>query len=252
MFPRLLSVTAFLFLVLLALAGCNAFAPAIGEALPPQPAPGAARAAMPEGACPPGPPRTLLVTAFPLRHPDQIPLGGYVAWPQATATELARLLEAGGRVRAVPAPGRFPFASAETAPALERQGNAPAMAAWAREAGAQFVLAGVFRDFAVVPHKSLGVPERHLVVDAYLFDAREAAPTAQREFAWKLPLSGRLPQAGEAGPGTREFAATRFGQLYGALLDEIAGWAEGELACRKDSIPRPKPRLADEAPRGKP
>jgi|GEM_PF-6322096 len=241
--PLSISSSVLLLAALFALAGCNAFAPAIGEILPPRPAPGVSRAA-PADTCSPGPLRTLLVTAFPLRHPEQIPLGGYVAWPQATATELARLLEAGARVRAVPAPDRFPFASAETAPALERRDNAPVIAAWAREAGAQFVLAGVFRDFAVVPHTPLGVPERHLVVDAYLFDAfdaRETVPVARREFAWKLPASGQLPRASDPGPGTREFAATRFGQLYGALVGEIARWAEEELACRTDRIPRPKP-----------
>lgn len=195
---------------------------------------GLRRAAPP---CADGQSRSVLVTGFPLLHPEQIPYGGFAGWPEATAEVLAQTLAQGGRLRATAAPRRFPFATPATAPALERRDGKPLAADWARAADAQFLLAGVFRDFAVVP-SVLWLPERHLVVDAWLFDATDGRLLAQREFAWKLPFSRDLP---EATPGTRAFAATRFGRLFHTLLDEMAHWAEDSLACQP--VPRPAVRM---------
>jgi len=183
--------------------------------------------------CADGQPRSVLVTGFPLLHPEQIPYGGFAGWPEATAEALVQTLAQEGRLRAIAAPRRFPFTAPGTAPALEQRDGKPLAADWARAADAQFLLAGVFRDFAVVPD-ALRLPERHLVVDAWLFDATDGRLLAQREFAWKLPFSRGLP---DAAPGTRAFAATRFGRLFHTLLDEMAGWAEDRLACQPVSHP---------------
>jgi len=231
--PRLLLVLLPL-LALSGLAGCVSLAPAVGEVLPPRPAPAIERQAIPEGpACPVTAPRTLLVTGFPLRYPEQIPYGGYVAWPQVTAIELSRSIAQGKRVRTSAAPQHMLF---------DTPNAAASAAGWAREQAAQFVLSGSFRDFAVVPHRPLGLAHRHLVAEVSIRDGLNGAILAQREFAWKLPLSWELPRAADPGPGTREFAATRFGQLYHALLGEIAQWVEEEIICRPEPTPRPDSR----------
>jgi len=174
--------------------------------------------------------RRVLVTAFPLQRPEQIRHGEYMGWPQATAEVLAATLERGGRLGAVGAPERFPFATADAAPEPERDAaNLPRLVEWTARADAQFALAGVFRDFGMARNEFL-IPERHMVAEAFLYDGRDGRLLARREFAWKLPLSQDLPR--KALPGTREFATTRIGQLYLALIDDMARWAEESLACR--------------------
>jgi len=86
---------------------------------PPAPAtePQAANAAP---ACADGLARKVLVTAFPLRYPEQLRPGEYMGWAQTTGEELARRLRDGGRLRVAPATERFPFAEAEAAPEVER------------------------------------------------------------------------------------------------------------------------------------
>ncbi len=223
-------------LLSLALTGCVSLAPVTGELSPPKPAPAIERKAEGDApSCPIATPRTVLVIGFPLRYPEQIPYGGYVGWPQATAAELARTLAQGKRLRANAAPQRVLFEG----PDAEKTA-----AGWAHQSGAQFVLSGSFRDFAVIPGSPLGMAERHLVIEAAIREGEKGSLIAWREFAWKLPVSWELPQAADPGPGTREFAATRFGRLYHALLDEIARWAEEEITCRKEPIPRPKPRAS--------
>lgn len=173
--------------------------------------------------------RKAVVAAFPLRFPEQIGTGGYMGWPQATAEMLAAGLERGGRLRALAAPQHFPFATPEAAPEVERKQGVPVVVDWATQAGAQYVVAGVFRDFGVAQNKYL-VPERHMVVDAFIYGGSDGTLLAQREFAWKLPLHWDMPRT--ALPGTREFAASRLGQLYLALLDDIGRWAENAIACQ--------------------
>jgi hypothetical protein len=210
----------FLFVfALLALGGCT-LAPPVDTTQIPEEA----------TVCADGLTRRVLVTAFPLQRPEQIRHGEYMGWPQATAEVLAATLERGGRLGAVGAPERFPFATPDAAPELERDAaNLPRLVAWMARADAQFALAGVFRDFGAARNEFL-VPERHMVAEAFLYDGRDGRLLARREFAWKLPLSQDLPR--KALPGTREFAATRIGQLHLALIDDMARWAEESLACR--------------------
>lgn len=181
------------------------------------------------GPCDDGLVRKVMVTAFPLRYPEQIGIGEYMGWPQATAEMLARTLERSGRMQALAAPQHFPFASAEAAPEVEHKAGLPIVAYWAREADAQHVVSGVFRDVGVVDNDFL-VPERHMIVEAFIHDGIAGNLLARREFAWKLPLNWRMPRT--MAPGTREFAESRLGRLYHALLDDIGRWAESTIACQ--------------------
>lgn len=228
----------------LLLAGCQTLPPVVQDAIPPATAPLPARNAG-EAACPDALKPAVLVTGFPLRRPEQLPYGSFTGWPQATAETLAQALAQGNRLRPLAVPNRFPFVSPDAAPDLERTGKQAALAGWASQAGAEFAIAGVFSDFSVVQNR-LMIPERHVVVDAFLFDGRDGRLLERRAFAWKLPLSWELPR--EIQPGSREFAATRFGQLYNALIDDIARWAEERIGCPAERIARPRPRSAEPEP----
>lgn len=152
-----------------------------------------------------------------------------MGWAQTTGEELARRLRDGGRLRVIPATERFPFAEAEAAPEVERNAQGmPRIVEWAAREHAQYVVAGLIRDFGTARNQ-LMLPERQLVVEAYVYDGRTGRLLARHEFARQLLAGGALPKT--VAPGTREFAASRLGQTYDALLADIGRWAEENIAC---------------------
>jgi hypothetical protein len=185
--------------------------------------------AEPSSACTGQPLRKALVTAFPLRHPEQIRPGEFMGWAQLTGATLARRLSGNGRLRIAAAPDSFPFADAEMAPALERDAaGTPSIVGWAARTGSQYVLAGLLRDFGTAKNEYL-LPERQLVVEAFVFDGTDGRLLARREFAAQVLLDGALPR--NIAPGTRAFDDSRLGRAYHGLLAEIGGWAEASIAC---------------------
>lgn len=190
------------------------------------PAPAAKQAAP---ACAGKPLRKVLATAFPLRYPEQLKSGEYMGWAQTTGEELARQLAAGGRLRVAFAAQRFPFDSPELAPALARGADGrPLALGWAAQERAQYVVAGLFHDFGTARKWGL-VPERQIVVEAYLYDAVDGRLLARREFSRQLLADGALPR--NVAPGTRAFAASRLGTAYHGLIGELALWVEETAAC---------------------
>jgi hypothetical protein len=186
-----------------------------------------------EGKCPPppgctGPLRKVLVTAFPLRYPEQIHHGEYMGWPQVTAEELARLFNRGGKLLSTAAPQRFPFDSAQSAPELERKQGVPLVSGWASQAQAQYVVSGIFRDFGTAK-TYLIIPERQLVVEAYIHDGNSGALLARREFSRQIRLGGSMPRT--MTPGTREFSSSSIGGMYNEVLGELGHWAESTVSC---------------------
>lgn len=182
----------------------------------------------PPPVCPGGPLRKVLVTAFPLRYPEQIHAGEYMGWPQATAEELAHLIDRGGKLLGAAAPERFPFESTEAAPEVERRQGVPLLTEWAGREHAQYVVAGMFRDFGMAK-KKLVIPTRQLVVEAFIYDGISGELLARREFAKQLAFSWQMPKT--VAPGTREFNTSRLGKLYYELLGDLGHWAESTVSC---------------------
>jgi hypothetical protein len=178
--------------------------------------------------CTERPLRKALVTTFPLRYPEQIHHGEFMGWPQMTAEELARLLNQHGRLLSAPAPSRIPFASVDTAPEAERKDGVPRLVQWASQARAQYVIAGVFRDFGTTK-KILLIPERQMIVEAYIFDGISGELLARREFAKQASFSWQMPKT--LTPGSRAFSESQLGQTYYELLGEIGPWAEDTISC---------------------
>lgn len=174
------------------------------------------------------PQRKVLVTAFPLRYPEQIKSGEFMDWAAVTGVALSNALERDTRVKAGYSVGQFPFVAAELAPELELRAGAPLVSEWAAKAGAQYVVAGVFKDFGVAKVAAV-LPERNVRVEAYVFDAFSGSLIARREFSRQLFFGG-IPQ--NVLPGTRTFDSTRLGKSYNALIAEMARWVEDTAACQ--------------------
>ncbi len=174
--------------------------------------------------------RKVLVTAFPLRYPEQLKAGEYMGWAQTTGAELARQFGAAGRLRVAALPENFPFEEAAAAPEIERDAQGkPRIVEWARRERAQYVLSGVFIDFGTA-RKWQVVPERQMSIEAYLYDGIDGRLLARQRFDRPLLLDGALPK--NVAPGTRDFASSRLGNAYNALLGDIGRWATDEIACR--------------------
>lgn len=178
--------------------------------------------------CGGAPRRKVLVTAFPLQYPEQIGPGEYTAWPQDTADELAGRLNRGGSLLAAAAAQQMAFASAEEAPEPLRQRGVPLLADWARNARAQYVVAGVFRDFGKAP-RALVLPERQMTVEAFIYDGISGELLARQTFSRQLLALGGLPRSVQF--GSKAFRASRLGRTYFALLDELGAWAENTIGC---------------------
>lgn len=168
--------------------------------------------------------RQVVVTAFPLRHPEQIKSGDFMGWPSMTADDLTRQINQRGSLLGATVAQRFPFASIESAPEVDRQ----ALLRWASQERAQYVVAGVFRDFGTVS-KALILPVRQLVVEAYIYDGFSGELLARREFARQLQFSWQLPKA--VLPGSKDFRQSRLGGVYHELLAELGEWVESTVTC---------------------
>lgn len=175
-------------------------------------------------ACAERPLRKVVVTAFPLRHPEQIRSGDFMGWPHMAADDLTHQISQRGSLLATAAAQRFPFVSIEAAPEVERT----ALTRWASQERAQYVIAGVFRDFGTTK-KALILPVRQLVVEAYIYDGFSGELLARREFARQLQFGGQLPKA--VLPGSEGFRQSRLGGVYHELLAELGAWVESTVTC---------------------
>lgn len=174
------------------------------------------------------PSRKVLVTAFPLRYPEQIKSGEFMDWASVTGVALGNALESGPHLKAAYAISQFPFASAESAPQLELQGGRPLVMDWAAKAGAQYVVAGVFKDFGVARLGAV-LPERNVRTETFIFDVLTGKLVARKEFVQKL-FFGDIPK--NVLPGSSEFESTRLGKSYRKLIADMAAWTEDTVTCQ--------------------
>lgn len=178
--------------------------------------------------CPGRPLRKAVVTAFPLRYPEQLKYRDFMGWPQMTAEELSRIVNRRGKLLSVAMPGQFPFQSTETAPNVDRKDGMPLPAFWAKRERAQYVIAGIFRDFGTAT-QALIIPERQMSIEAFIFDGISGDLIARQEFSRQISLSWQMPK--NLHPGTRDFSESRLGETYYELLGDIGQWAESKLGC---------------------
>lgn len=172
--------------------------------------------------------RKVVVTAFPLQHPEQLASGEYTGWPEATADHLARAFNAGGRLLGAAAAQHMPFSSVAASPEPWRKKGVPVLLDWVASARAQYLVAGVFRDFGTQQHLLI-VPERQLVVDAFIYDGISGELIAREEFSRRLRGRVSLPQTIVF--GSRTFNESTLGRVYRDLMHDLTGWAENTIGC---------------------
>ena len=178
--------------------------------------------------CTDRPLRKALVTAFPLQVPEQLGQGEYTGWPSDTAEHLERTLNTGGQVLGAAAATKVPFVLPYKGPELERRNGVPVLAGWAQNARAQYVVSGVFVDFGK-SMKAFVLPQRHLTVDAYIFDGISGEIVARQEFTRVMNVTLRLPRYTVF--GSKEFRNSNLGETYLDLMAELARWVENNVAC---------------------
>jgi hypothetical protein len=178
--------------------------------------------------CAERPLRKALVTAFPLQLPEQLASGEFTGWPSATAEHLSRVFNASGRVLGASAAAKIPFVSANLSPEIDRKNGVPVVVDWAKGERAQFVLAGIFRDFGTT-RRALIFPERQLIVEAFIFDGISGELIARQDFSRILLGTVRLPKTVVF--GGKAFCESLLGQTYLNLMAELAHWAENTIGC---------------------
>lgn len=175
----------------------------------------------------------LVVTGFPLEFPEQLlPGEGYLPFP--TAVAIARKLTQRGRLLVNHDGGAFPYQSPTTAPEpYFRTGDKETLfATLAKKHRGQYVLAGVYRDFGLRQKQlwtSWITETRHMEIEAFVHDGATGALLARRRFS--AEAEGWVRLINKPSIGSAAFYETDLGRTWGALLDEIAHWAEDRVAC---------------------
>lgn len=183
--------------------------------------------------CQPAYTNKVVVTGIPLEFPSQIEhlesLTPTLAYD--TAVELARKLKNHNRLLVDHAESVFPYASATRAPEpfLVPGSKESGFSTLAKSRRAQYVVSGVYRDFAL-RNKWLGLSrERGIVIDVFIHDGANGALLAQRRFS--TLAKGDVSLKGKPPIGSSAFYATDIGLAWGGLLDEIAHWTSETSAC---------------------
>ncbi|MDR0674340.1 MAG: hypothetical protein LBF93_11985 [Zoogloeaceae bacterium] len=185
----------------------------------------------------------LLVTGFAFEFPEQLleewggrllPLVNRQGIEALTAMELAHALERSGRVLAGFDGSAFPYASPSRAPTphLPIGSLDTPFAALARGRQAQYVLAGVYREFGL--NRNWGRHERQIEIEAFVHDGVNGAVLARRRFQTKVAgsaWSGAAIFPNRPTICTRAFQATPFGRAWTELIEDIARWAAGQVSC---------------------
>lgn len=172
----------------------------------------------------------LVVTGFAFEFPEQLHVSEAQRIERLTANELARALSPSRRVLAEHAGATFPYASARRAPesALQDGSADTPFAALARKHRAQYVLSGVYRDFALHGARDRD-QARTIEIEAFVHDGVSGAVLASRRFA--ATAHGAVVLANHPTIGTPAFYAGDLGRVWGRLVEDIASWAEDQTAC---------------------
>lgn len=167
----------------------------------------------------------IAVTAFAMEFPSQLLMteNGVVA--TLTAMEIARFINRRRYLPAVFDTEFFPYNSPSQAP-QQRSGSMArslSTAYFAQAHSAQYVLAGVYRDFEISGRT------RHIEIEAFLHDGANGAVLARRTFS--RTAKGNI-LLGNSGPiGSPQFYADDLGRAWGALYADIAAWVEASASC---------------------
>lgn len=172
----------------------------------------------------------LVVTGFAFEFPEQLLASEAQRIERLTANELARALLPSRRVLAEHAGTSFPYVSGQRAPepVIDSDGSETPFAALARGHRAQYVVSGVYRDFAL-SGGNVRARTRTIEIEAFVHDGVTGAVLASRRFA--TTAQGAVVIAHQPTIGSPAFYAGDLGRAWGRLLKDIASWVELQTAC---------------------
>lgn len=172
----------------------------------------------------------LLVTGFAMEFPEQKLVSETPRLSEFTAIELARKIRQNRRLLVDFRSDAFPYAAPARAPEPYVPGNATEtlFAALGKHYRAQYILAGVYRDFGLQGLLPF-VETRRIEIEAFIHDAINGEVLARQSFVQEATGSVRLKAKPEV--GTAAFYAGDFGRVWGEQLNAIARWADQQAAC---------------------
>lgn len=172
----------------------------------------------------------VLVTGFAMEFPEQKLPSETSRLSQFTAVELSRKIKQRRRLLSDFNGAAFPYVSPARAPEpyVAPSDSETLFSVLSRNFRAQYVLSGVYRDFGL--KSTLGLPvARRMEIEAYIHDGVNGEVLAQRSFV--RDAKGFVSLSAKPPIGSDAFYQSHLGSAWGALLEEIAAWTEGQAAC---------------------
>ena len=170
----------------------------------------------------------VLVTGFAMEFPEQKLPDELPMLSRHTAVALTRILRQRQTLLADSADTVFPYSTPLHAPHTmtpsdESSKNEPLLVGQARDQQAQYVLSGIYRDFA------LSGGQRHIAIEAFIHDGINGALLARRDFSATAGPPLRLDQLPSF--GSPAFFRQGLGLALGGIFQEIATWSGHEIGC---------------------
>lgn len=175
----------------------------------------------------------IAVTGFAMEFPEQLLMTERGSVAALSAMEMARFINRRGHLPAVFDTHFFPYQSPSHAPQQRSDSKSRSLATayFAQHYSAQYVLAGIYRDFSVTERGLFGIAgrTRRIEIEAFLHDGANGAVLARRAFSRSATGNVLL---GDSGPiGSPQFYADDLGLAWGALYADIAAWVEASASC---------------------
>lgn len=172
----------------------------------------------------------VVIAGFALEHPTQI-LPTEKSWlTNWTPVELARLIDKRRQILATADALVFPYASPASAPVphLGPMDKETPFASLARRHRAQYVVAGVYRDFGLSGGGLFG-KKRSIEVEAFIHDGINGSVLDRKVLA--KVAEGQVDLRSQPPVGTAEFNASDLGRAWGEVARELADWITEKAAC---------------------
>ena len=170
----------------------------------------------------------VLVTGFAMEFPEQKLPEELPLLSRHTAVAITRIIRQRQALLADSAATVFPYRAPIHAPRSMLPGGGSGdgeslLVGQARDHQAQYVLSGIYRDFA------LGGGQRRIAIEAFIHDGINGALLARRDFATIATPPLRLDQLPSF--GSPAFFRQGLGLALGGIFQEIAAWSGQEIGC---------------------
>ena len=172
----------------------------------------------------------VLIAGFPVEHPEQI-LPTENSWlTNLTPVELARWVGKRRQVLVAFDAKAFLHGTPTRAPEpnLSPTDVESPFVTLARRHRAQYVVAGVYRDFSIRSNRFYG-QTRRIELEVYIHDGVNGAVLDSKVFAGTA--EGHVTLHPKPAVGTPEFYASDLGRPWGRIMNDVADWVIDKATC---------------------